>query len=78
MASWYIDENGYRRFSDSGELVSRWVKEKQLGRPLNKSERVHHVNRDKEDNSARNLWVFKNQKEHDNTHRRDKKKYGEW
>lgn len=49
MAKTYIDENGYRRFSDSGKLVSRWVAEKKLGRELDDEEVVHHKNRDKLD-----------------------------
>jgi hypothetical protein len=70
MARWYIDENGYRRFSDSGELVHRWVAKKEYG--LGRGGVVHHMNRDKTDNHPDNLWVFKNQKQHDRAHRKDK------
>ncbi len=71
MASTYIDDNGYRRFSDSDKLVSRWVAEKKLGRELDDEEVVHHKNRDKGDNNPKNLWVFENQDEHDSAHEED-------
>ncbi len=68
MAQTYIDERGYRRFSDSGKLVHRWVAEKQLGRKLETEEVVHHNNRNKSDNRAQNLTVFANQDEHQAEH----------
>jgi len=64
----YIDDNGYRRFSDSGRLVHRWVAEKKLGRKLRYDEVVHHINRNKLDNSPKNLHVFPNQDEHEKEH----------
>jgi hypothetical protein len=64
----YIDDNGYRRFSDSGKLVSRWMAEEKLGRKLTNEEVVHHRNEDKLDNRPSNLWVFRNQDEHDKKH----------
>lgn len=78
MASWFQDKKGYRRFSDSGTPVHRWVAEKKLGRELRDGEVVHHKNRDKLDNTPSNLWVFKNQETHDSTHRTDKKRFGFW
>ena len=72
MADWYNDRKGYRRFSDSGELVHRRVVEDKLGRDLRRGEVVHHINRDKGDNRPDNLWVFPNQQEHNQVHRRDK------
>jgi hypothetical protein len=78
MAKWFIDKRGYRRFSDSGKSVSRWVAEKRIGRSLRKGEVVHHINRNKKDNQPSNLWVFKNQSEHHKTHKRDKKRTGWW
>lgn len=59
MAKTYIDENGYRRFSDSNRLVHRWVAEKKLGRKLSQGEEVHHKNRDRSDNRSENLKVYK-------------------
>lgn len=65
----YIDENGYRRFSDSNKLIHRYVVEKKIGRKLRKEEIVHHKNRNKLDNSPDNLEVFANQEEHEKHHR---------
>jgi hypothetical protein len=64
----YIDENGYRRFSDSDKLVSRWVAEKKIGRKLDEEEVVHHRNEDKLDNRPSNLDVLPNQEEHNKLH----------
>ena len=47
----YVDDKGYFRFKDSGKLVHRWVDEKKLGRKLRAGEVVHHINRNKRDNS---------------------------
>lgn len=71
MAKTYIDENGYKRFSDSGMLVSRWIAEKKLGRKLDDEEVVHHKNRHKLDNRSGNLWVCKDQDEHESFHEED-------
>ena len=65
----YIDENGYRRFSDSNKLVHRYVVEKKIGRKLRKEEIVHHKNRKKLDNTPENLEVFANQEEHEKHHK---------
>ena len=78
MASTYVDSKGYRRFSDSGKSVSRWVASKKVGGNLYPNQRVHHVNRNKSDNSSGNLWVFNSQKNHDGIHRSDKKRTGRW
>jgi len=78
MAKVYVDRKGYRRFSDSGILVSRWVATKKLGRPLQSGEVVHHINRDKLDNSRENIWAFRNQSQHNNTHKKDKRNTGFW
>ena len=50
--------------------------EKKLGRKLRSGEVVHHKDRDKTNNSKDNLWVFKNQEEHDRAHRIDAKRHG--
>jgi len=65
----YIDQNGYRRFTNSDKAVHRWVAEKKLGRKLYPGEVVHHKNRNKLDNSEDNLEVFANQAEHDKVHK---------
>jgi hypothetical protein len=72
----YVDENGYRRFLDSDKLVHRYVAEKKIRRSLRKGEVVHHIDRNKLNNSARNLWVFKNQEAHHRAHEIDAKKHG--
>lgn len=72
----YIDENGYRRFTNSDKLVHRYLAEKKLKRKLRKGEVVHHIDRNKLNNSKRNLWVFKNQEEHHRAHEIDARKYG--
>jgi hypothetical protein len=72
----YTDENGYKRYKDSGKLVHRYMAEKKLGRKLRQGEVVHHRDRDKSNNSKYNLWVFKNQEAHERAHRNDAKRYG--
>ena len=72
----YIDRKGYQRFTDSNKLVHRWVAEKKLGRKLRRGEVVHHKNRRKRDNRLKNLWIFRNQDEHDRVHKSDAKKFG--
>lgn len=74
----FTDKKGYKRYKDSGKTVHRHVAEKKLGRKLNTGEVVHHKNRDKQDNRRSNLWVFKSQKDHHDTHVKDKKKTGKW
>ena len=78
MAKTYIDKKGYKRYSDSGKLVHRYVAERKLGRKLHKGEVVHHRNRNKKDNRRKNLWVFKNQDNHYKVHKKDKKRTGVW
>ena len=66
----YIGKTGYRKFKDSGKLLHRWVAEKKIGRPLKKSEIVHHKNQNKLDNSPNNLQVLPNQGVHLKIHKR--------
>ena len=72
----YVGKKGYRVFKDSGTPVHRWVAEKKLGRELKPGEVVHHKNRNKQDNSPGNLFVFGSQKEHWEAHKQDIKKFG--
>jgi HNH endonuclease len=53
----YIDGCGYLRFKDTGESVDRKVAEKMLRRPLRENDAVRHINGDKLDNRAKNLYV---------------------
>jgi len=72
----YIDRNGYRRFKDSGISIHRYAAEKKLGRSLRRGEVVHHKNRDKQDNSFRNLQVCSNQGAHWRLHKKDAASHG--
>jgi|GEM_PF-2372463 len=72
----FIDQNGYERFCDSGKSVHRWAAEKKLKRKLRPYEVVHHIDRDKTNNSLNNLHVFPNQRAHSNAHKRDAYRYG--
>jgi len=78
LSKFFKDRKGYKRFSDSGIPVHRYVAAKKLGRNLKKREEVHHKNRNKTDNRRANLWVFPSHKKHDSAHRRDKKRFGKW
>ena len=73
----YTDSRGYKRFKGSKKLVHRYTAEKKLGRPLRPGEIVHHKDRNKQNNNSSNLWVFRNQKEHDRIHKLDARRYGE-
>ena len=74
----FFKKKGYKHFANSGIAVHRYVAEKMLRRKLKAGEVVHHKNRDKTDNRRKNLWVFKTQKQHHATHKKDKKKTGSW
>ena len=74
----YIDENGYRRFKDSGKYVHRWMAEKKLGRKLFPGEIVHHKNRKKWDNRPENLVVCNGQFNHHMRHAIRKILSGRW
>ena len=68
--NYFIDNDGYYRFSDSGNLVHRWVAEKHLlGRKLLPDEVVHHRNGNKLDNRASNLEVL-TWEQHETHHKR--------
>ena len=72
----YIDEQGYKRFKDSGIPVHRWMAAKKLKRKLRPGEVVHHKNRNKKDNRLSNIFVFNSQKDHDFAHKKDAKQFG--
>jgi len=55
----YLDSRGYARFSNTNELVSRYVASNYVaGRKLLPNEVVHHKNRNKLDNRQSNLEVL--------------------
>jgi len=64
----YRDDNGYLRFKDSDRLVHRWIASKKIGRKLKRDEIVHHINMNKMDNDASNLYVCRDQREHEKIH----------
>jgi hypothetical protein len=72
----YKDDYGYTRFKDSGYPVHRYVAEQRLGRRLKPGEVVHHIDRNKTNNNKYNLWVFKNQYNHDKAHFKDEIRFG--
>jgi len=63
----YVDDNGYLKFRDSDKLYHRWIKEKELGRRLEKGEIIHHINGNKLDNRPENLQIL-TAKEHYKKH----------
>jgi hypothetical protein len=76
MRKTYTNKSGYRAFANSGKPVHRWAAAKKLGRPLRTGEVVHHKDRNKQNNSPRNLAIFPNQKAHWEAHKTDAAKHG--
>ncbi|MBN1860857.1 MAG: HNH endonuclease [Candidatus Thermoplasmatota archaeon] len=64
----YIDNKGYARYSESNELVQRYIAAKYVvGRNLLPNEDVHHKNENSLDTRSENLIVL-NHDEHMNQH----------
>lgn len=59
----------YRKYVPEHILIA----EKVLGRYLNGDEVVHHINEKKGDNRPKNLYLFKNEKEHQRYHQKFRK-----
>jgi len=76
LSDQYTDNRGYKRYKDSDRSVHRAAAAKKLGRKLRPGEVVHHKDRNKTNNQPDNLWVFKNQEEHDRIHKLDAKRHG--
>lgn len=55
----YVDDDGFRRYSDSDKLFHYWMEEKKLGRRLRDGERVVHRNKNKLDNRKSNLKIIR-------------------
>ncbi len=73
----FSDGKGYRKvhaknhpFADNHGAIfeHRHIMEQSIGRLLNKSEVVHHINDNPSDNRIENLMLFKNQAEHKKFH----------
>ena len=60
---WYIWINRKR------QLQSRVITEQRIGRKLNKSEIVHHINENKSDDRLENLYLFSTNGQHTRQHR---------
>jgi len=69
MSDTFIDDKGYRRFSDSKRLVHRWVV-RQSGQHLRFYHQVHHIDRNKLNNDISNLQVV-TPEEHERIHGRE-------
>lgn len=74
MGKTYLDDNGYLRFADSNKLVHRWMAYKKLysrrkfKHPF-KYYIIHHKDRNKRNNSSRNLQIL-TKRRHDKIHKR--------
>lgn len=71
---------GYWRITINGNRVleHRYIMEKFIDRPLNPSEKIHHINGIKTDNRIENLELINNQSEHMHIHHNNiwkKRKY---
>jgi len=76
LSDTYTDNKGYKRYKDNNKLVHREKAEEKLGRKLKEDEVVHHIDRNKKNNSKGNLWVFKSQDDHDRIHNIDSRRHG--
>lgn len=63
-------KSGYVLIHKNGKyfMEHRLIVEKKIGRKLLKSERVHHIDSNKQNNKIENLMVFKNNKAHSSFH----------
>ena len=59
MAKTYIDKKGYKRYSNSGKSVHRYVASRKVGGKIGKGRVVHHRDGNKRNNRRSNLQVMK-------------------
>lgn len=66
----WITKEGYRKFKKNGKDLyeHRMIMEKHLGRELNPSEKIHHIDEDKLNNNINNLLLLPNESEHMKIH----------
>lgn len=75
---YFINENGYPCFCDSGILVHRWMMQKIIGRKLRPGEVVHHRDGNKLNFKPNNLILFPNQETHYFHHLNNYINHGGW
>jgi len=58
MGRTFKDKKGYQRWKDNKQLVHRSVAAKKIGGPIGKGRVVHHIDGNKNNNRASNVWVM--------------------
>ena len=76
LGYWYILMPNHPNAKINGYIKqSRYIMEQKLNRLLNTTERVHHINSIKDDDSPENLQLMKNYSEHTRFHNLNTKIY---
>lgn len=66
---WWILKKGHPRAQSNGYIKRCWlVAEKCLGRPVRKSEIIHHINNKSDDDRPKNLYLFSSISQHKKYH----------
>jgi len=77
MAKTYIDKKGYKRYSNSGKSVHRYVASRKVGGKIGKGRVVHHRDGNKRNNSRSNLQIM-SRSSHSRLHSRKRRKRSYW